>query len=393
MLRVPYPPSDGGSAVMLQTVKALRDAGHPVHIAALNTDKHRCPPELLPHVAPISAVEIQTPVRAGDALFNMLFSRLPYNVSRFLSEEFARMAADMAKKNDYDIVQFEGTYTALYADAIRRKTKAPFVLRAHNVENQIWRRMAQATRHPLKKLYFYHLARRIRRFEAEHLRCFDGIVAITPEDEREFLRMGFAGPTTVVPAAVDLVRFSRQMPAPDSENVAFLGSLDWLPNIEGLEWFVSKVWPAVISKRPSARFFVAGRNPVPGLDSRLAAPGVVFYGPVPDAPSFLERFNITVVPLLSGGGMRVKIVEQMALGKCVVTTSVGAEGVYCRTNEHIVLADDPETFAQKILELFESPQLVKIIGENAANTAAENYDVRLLAKRYEEFYARLYPCF
>ncbi|MDW8334423.1 MAG: glycosyltransferase family 4 protein [Bacteroidia bacterium] len=389
MLRVPYPPDDGGAAVMLATLKALRVAGHRVVVAALNTDKHYCPADRLATLAPIRTVDVKTPIRPLAAWFNLIFSRLPYNVSRFLSEEFSRLLIDTLKTQTFDAVLFEGTYTALYAPAVRAQTNAPLILRAHNVENQIWRRLSRGEKNRLKKIYLWHLTRRIERFERENLTLFDGLVAISSTDESEFLRMGFRGETTVVPATVDLRRFSPQTPKVGCRSVGFLGSLDWKPNVEGLLWFVDEIWPRVRERMPEAQFHVAGRNPSKDLAARLNRPGVVFYGRVEDAAEFLDRFNVTVVPLLSGGGMRVKIVEQMALGKAVISTRVGAEGVEARDGVEICLADEPHSFAERIRELIADEQRTQTIGAAAARLAAELYDERTLAPRLETFLNRL----
>ena len=388
MLRVPYPANDGGSAVMLATLNALRGAGHDVVVAALNTDKHHSPPEELQRLSPIYTVDIDTSIRWTAALSNVLFSRLPYNVSRFLSEDFSKTLKNLVKAEAYDAILFEGTYTALYAPAVRAQTRAPLFLRAHNVENLIWRRMATAEKNVFKKWFFRHLSGRIKRFEAENLPFFDGVIAITENDEREFRRMGYGGETTVVPATANLERFSFQKPDAGSRKVGFLGSLDWAPNVEGLVWFVEKVWPWVRDRVRGVEFHVAGRNPSPGLAKRLSAPGVVFHGQVDDPVEYLRSFGVTVAPLWSGGGMRVKIVEQMALGKAVVATSVGAEGIDAQNGREIFIADAPVEFAERVLALLADGALVERMGLAAANFAASRFDERGLAGRFESFFAR-----
>lgn len=373
---------------MLQLRQALQRSGCGVELAALNTPKHHAPPEVIESLAPAWATDIDTRIRPVAALRNLLASKLPYNVERFWSAAHADSLKERIAAARPNLVLMEGVYLALYIDAVRRAApRLPVVLRAHNVEYQIWERYAAAERPGPRRWYFQHLVRRGEIFEREQLPRFDGVAALTAEDAAHFRRLGYSGPLAVLPPGVEPPENAAPTPT-EANSLCFLGSLEWLPNLQGLDWFLDEVWPRLRRLRPDAQFHIAGRNPPDGLYAR-AGDGVTVHGPVPDALEFLGRYGAVVVPLLSGSGIRMKILEAMAWGKAVVTTPVGAEGIDAPEGHALRRAADPEAFAQACAALLDAPDEAARMGAAARAWVIDRFGWAALAPRYLDFFRSL----
>jgi glycosyltransferase involved in cell wall biosynthesis len=170
--------------------------------------------------------------------------------------------------------------------------------------------------------------------------------------------------------------------------LAFIGSLDWLPNLEGLEWFIDKIWPEVHAKFPNVKFHIAGRN-MPDSVMKLQRPNVVIHGEVDDSNAYLNDHAVSIVPLLSGSGMRAKILQGMALGRTVITTSVGLEGIEARDQQEVLIADPPEAFAKVICDCLSRGSQLEGIGRAAHRLFEQRYDRLNMAERLIETYHRL----
>jgi polysaccharide biosynthesis protein PslH len=384
-IRLPWPQNDGGNIATFQVTKALSLAGHRVTIAALNTQKHRQDPAPLRPFADVHTVEIDTTVTLWG-LFKGLFTSQPYNVRRFWSQEFADLLAHLLQTHTYDIIQLEGSYLSLYSAVIRQHSTAKLVLRSHNIEHQIWERLAEKQVSFQRRFYFEKLAKKIKRFEHDHLHDYDGIVPITVEDGDFYRGAGFPKLKTIN-GAVDLENF----PQPNYSfrpSICFLGSLEWLPNIQGLNWLLEKVWPQVHARHPEASLHIAGKKG-PAHVFLPKAHGVVMHGQVPDAAEFLQAHHIFLVPLQSGGGMRMKIVEAMGAGLCVVSSRMGAEGIAYTPGQDICIVDQAAEWIAVLDDLLsrriDSPK----IAEAGRALAERHYSTTSLRQQFEAFYEEL----
>ena len=386
-LRIPYPLDDGGAIAMYRALENLSRAGHEVTLAALNTRKHREDPGVMNGVVSrVVAADVDTTPNPLKALYSLLFSQLPYNVSRFYSGKFEAELTELLEQEDFDVVQMEGIYLAMYLPVVRRLADAPALLRAHNVEYKIWRSYAQAETSPLKRWYFRQLAKKGERFERRKLKKFHGVIALTEEDGVDFRKLGYEGPLEAIPVGINC----PESTPPPEENLAlaFLGSLEWLPNIQGLRWFLEKVWPDVLKAVPECVFHIAGKNPPESL-AKWKYPNTVIHGPVPDAGVYLAKYPVVVVPLLSGSGVRVKILEAFAHRRCVVTTPRGISGIRAENGVHLAVADKPADFAAECVRLLNNPEERKNLACAARSLVEEAYSWRALTERMTEFYARL----
>ena len=263
---------------------------------------------------------------------------------------------------------------------------AAVVLRAHNVEHKIWRQMSRVERNPFKKWYYKQLSLTLAAYEREHLNDYDGVVSITDRDGAELKAMGCRVPMTDIPFGIE--RKSTPCVNVEPNSLFHLGSMDWLPNLEGVNWFLKEVWPEVHRRVPEATLYLAGKR----MPQKLLAKqmeGVKVIGEVEDANGFIESKTVNIVPLLSGSGIRVKIIEAMAMGKVVVSTTVGAQGIHYKDGANLLIADSAQDFARQIERCVRDRNLARQIGENAARLVEEEYMESKLAQRLMRFYEDL----
>ncbi|RYD77481.1 MAG: glycosyltransferase [Sphingobacteriales bacterium] len=389
--RVPWPPHDGGAIAMLNMTKAFHALGHEVHLLCLNTRKHFVEkedmPEIFRELASFRAVYINTDVEPGGALMNLLFSKESYHLSRFRSKAFSGKLIYVLENFKFDIIQLEGLHISIYLPIIRKYSKAKVVLRAHNIEFLIWERLAASEENKLKKWYVSLLAERLKKYEVDVLNKFDAIVPITEHDAQTFRELGCKIPIHVSPTGLDLDEYKIEKAATEFPSVFHLGALDWMPNIQGLDWFIQQVWPKIHTKYPEIKFYIAGRH-MPSSFKMLQVAGVEIVGEVDNAKVFMNSKAIMVVPLLSGSGMRIKIIEGMALAITIVSTSIGAEGIEVENGINILIANDADDFADAVLRCINDRNFCENLGENAQKLVEEEYSNLSLVKELADFYKR-----
>ncbi len=390
--KFPYPLKDGESIAITYLAKAFDELGCAVTLLAMNTRKHWFELEQLPahfnHYEAIHAVGVDNRIRPGAA-FRSLFSKRSYHIERFENQAFADKLTEILQADTFDVVQLETLYLAPYLPVIRQHSRALVAMRAHNVEHEIWERIA-ANSHPLKKWYLDHITPRLKKYEVDQLNRYDILAGITERDLAHFRRLGLQKPGVAAPIGLDCRDY-----VPDDASfrrplsLAFIGSLDWMPNVEGLRWFLDEVWrPLLAPGFPELEFHIAGRN-TPEWLQRLQVPGVTVHGEVPDAIDFINRHSMLVVPLLSGSGMRAKILEGMALGKAVLSTRIGMEGIGVRHREEALLAETPEDFVRAIRWSLEHPDALAQLGQQARRFCAAHFDNLEVGKSLLQAYRRM----
>lgn len=386
--RIPYPPHDGGAIAMYNTTKYLQKAGNNVTVLALNTNKHYQTPESIKDICTaVHAIDINTDIRMFKAMFN-LFKSVPYNVERFISKKFSEKLKELLQNQTFDIVHLEGTFVAWYIDIIRKYTDIPIFLRSHNVEYLIWERLYKNAPHSPQAQYIRYLAKKLKRFEAKYFNKFDGILAITEEDARRMREdLKVTVPIEVIPAGVDFDSFTLNPQIETLPNSLFLfGSLDWMPNVEAVLWFYHKVFTQLRQEIPDVKLYIGGKNPPQEILNLHDENEVFIYGNVPSARDFMQSFEIMLVPLLSGGGMRIKIIEGMAMQKVIISTSIGAEGIQIAPEQNILIANTPEEFITQIKCCFENQELKQKLAQNALQTVKKYYDWQAITQKTIEFY-------
>lgn len=391
--KIPYPPKDGGAIATLNISLGLHSLGHEITLLGMNTTKHYTDMDDLPRTLKSSIeirdVKVDTDLSFKAAFRNLFFSRMPYNAERFFNEDFIHALEDLLKEKDFDVVQLEGLYMSWYIGIIRKHSNAIIALRAHNIEHEIWHRAAMQERSFFKRLYFKTLSRRIKRFKLSILNTYDLLLPITKRDASHYFELGNTRPAFVVPAGYDVARLNPDSGEVNFPNLFFIGTLDWFPNQEGVVWFLEKVWDKLYSINPGLEFHVAGRNAPVWLEEQLRSKeGVIYHGEIDDAHAFIVRNAIMIAPLFSGSGMRVKIIEGMALGKTIVTTTIGAEGISVSDGINIVIEDEPDHFAEKVDLLIKNKELFDDIGQNAVEFVSQNFDNHKISASLADFYKK-----
>jgi glycosyltransferase involved in cell wall biosynthesis len=390
--RVPFPQNGGYPIVVCNTIRGLVNLGHEVSLVALNAKKnhhgHNDDDKDLLSKINYRAYDINIGVSVFDVALN-IFSKTSFNIDRYYDAGFERLLIAELKKTSYDIIQFEGLLVSLYMNAVRKHSKAKLIYRLHNVESQIWHRLAQQKSDPFKKSYLKMHAKRIKNYELQQLNHFDAIAVFTAQDKNTLLEYGTRIPIRVLPLGINLEQYKPDFSKTEFPSLFFLGSLDWLPNREGIEWFLDNFKQELTEGDLRVKFYVAG-NDIPERFDDYEVMGKIFIqGEVDDALEFVNSKSIMIVPLLSGGGMRVKIVEGMAMQKCIISTSLGAEGINFKDGVDILIANDQDEFYEAIKRCSADEEFCKSVGLNARKLIEDEHDINKVTKKLVEFYQQM----
>ncbi len=379
----PYPPEDGNR---LRTWNLLKEMSrrHCLSLAAFAEP-------FIPEEA-IDAVQefvqdlllLPRPTRAVR-LWNTalsLGSGRPYSLRIYWSRALESRLREWDRAGSFDLVHFHHPHTGQHAAAL---LKTPAVLDTHNVHSMIWGRMAETVSNPLLRRFCRHQRQLMRLHEPQVWELAQAVVAVSEEDaERIRTRLPRAR-VHVVPNGVDCEHFQPVGTAGTAPAVAFTGSMSYQANVDGVLHFVNSVWPRVQQELPQAMLYLVGGHP-PRAVQRLAGPKVVVTGRVPDTRPYLARAGVAIVPLRVGGGTRLKILEALAMGKPVVSTTVGAEGIPIKEAGGIVTADTAEAFAEAVCDLLRDEARGRRMGELGRGYAVQHYDWALVAQQMEAAY-------
>lgn len=372
-----HPVDKGGKIRTYQTLRHLKPA-HQVTYLTLDDgsaapDAESRAEEYCHHLirVPFSAPPKGTAAFYADLARNVC-SSLPYAVARYRSTAMREAIRRAVHERGIDLVICDFLTPSIN---VPRDLGVPTLLFQHNVEAAIWERHATVATHPVKKAYMREQWRRMRAFERDECRRFDHVIAVSPADRDVFRDEYGVASVSDVPTGVDtdFFRPSGSVVVQPHE-IAFTGSMDWMPNEDGIAWFVREVLPMVKRELPDASLSIVGRNPTAGVRALGDdAGGVVVTGSVPDIRPFLERAGAIIVPLRVGGGTRLKIFEAMAMERPIVSTTIGAEGLPVEDGTDIRIADDAADFAGAVVSLLRDPAYGAALGAAAARQVREHF--------------------
>lgn len=358
--KVPFPTKDGSSIAMARLLEGLLEMpdSH-VTYAALNTVKHRKHlddfPKSIKDQIDLVTFDEDTSPNIWTGLSNLIFTNKPYNATRFFVYSM-RQWLESFNDNHFDILILEGAFMGYYLPIAKIKSKR-VVLRAHNLEYQIWERTVPTLSDPVRRTYFRIQSKRLKRLEENLAKICEGIWTVSPIDALWFKY--FNDESHWVPVSI-------QPGEPVDQIVPgkcfHLGAMDWLPNTTGIDWFLKDVWPRVLKKNPHAEFHLAG-NSMPSYLQSSPEKNIFVHGRVPNAEVFAKQHGISVIPLLSGSGMRIKILENGRWGIPMITTRIGCEGIYKDGTKEVKLSDFPEDFATKLTHLMSHPNEAYEMGQ------------------------------
>jgi glycosyltransferase involved in cell wall biosynthesis len=340
--------------------------------------------EVLTHlpgtVSVYTAAPDSTPLERYLDYFRRLPWRAPYAVSKFTDPQVQRLLGEWISQRRFDVAVCDFLSSTLN---FPNHLATPTALFQHNVETVLWKRKADFEVKWLDRAVSKIEYAKMLRFEPEQTRRFHHVIAVSEADRMAMSQMVDPSHISVVPTGVDLSKYRYDPDArPTRPLVVFTGSMDWEPNIDGVEFFCKEIWPQVLATMPDARFRVVGRNPHPRV-SKLASDSVEVTGSVLSIVEHLREAAVFVVPLRIGGGTRIKIYEGMAMGKATVSTSIGAEGLDVQHGRDILLEDTPVAFAGAILTVLQSADVRRRL-EAAAAATARNYDWSVITQRFVE---------
>lgn len=383
-----YPSVDGGCLGMAKMSDFYSsNPNFSLDILTLETFKHPFDEKefrksLSPHTA-IYSVKVDTKPSVAGAI-KALASNKSYNLTRFKTTEFEQKLTEILTNNKYDIIQLENIFVSQYIDTMRSVSEAKIILNSANIEYEIWQRMSQKSSWVRNK-YFNILSKQLKQEEENIWKQVDGIICATDKD-REVIE-GLIGPKNLItlPFYLDLDKYIVTNNANNTPSFFHLGAMDWLPNIEGIEWFITSIWKNL---EVSSVFHMAGKG-MPSKFMELNMPNIQVSGFVENALDFMNRHDVMIVPLRSGSGIRVKIIEAMALGKCVISTSVGAEGICCEDKKNILIANSETEFDQIIRSLIANPLQIKAIGTEARKLVEKKYNIWLMEEKLTTYLAQI----
>jgi len=386
--RVPWPLNEGGTLGIYNYTRSFSELGHQVTLYCLDGLKHNTPvaeaTKELQKYAKVYIHPINTDVVVGDA-FKGLLKNESYNVSRFYNAIFEEEIISLLNQEKFDVIQLEGTFLGPYIETIRSHFDGLISLRMHNVEYEIWERLAANEKNPLKRLYLSRLATQLKKYEKQLLAKVDVVVPVTEVDAAKFKALKSDLKIFVSPAGINLDEW-QFAPTNNFTNWYHIGSMEWHANKEAAEWFITEIHPNLAAAFPAYKFHLAGK----GLDkfnfeniNQLNATAFV-----PSAYSFVAPLDVCVVPLKSGSGIRVKILEAMAAGKLVISTTIGAQGIPYVKGEHLLIADTAEEFTAAYTQLNNGSIDATKIVNNARKLIEDAYSTNAITSQLVNYYSK-----
>jgi polysaccharide biosynthesis protein PslH len=380
--RVPYPLRDGGNLAMNAMLNGYSALGWQVALLSMNTTRHKVAQKTLESIYTnlhsFEAIPVNNNFNWISILKNFFFSSQPEHAVRFFNVQFLEKIKETIVSFQPDVIQIESIFLTTYLSEIKKISSALTVLRLHNIEFHIWQSVTSKSKNFLKKYYFKVLTRRIKSFELRSWKKYDLLLPITKKDAEYVHKVNSFAVVLVAPFGINIQ---------DNKNVAVeerwvgyhIAAMDWIPNREGVEWFLEKALPKIRKAVPKFEFYFAGRK-MPKELKDINIPGVFCLDEVADANEFIKDKKILIVPLLSGSGIRVKILEAMAAGKVVISTVNGIKGIDAKHGEHYLLANRPEDFAKWIKWVLENKEEAEQMVQRAKTLVHNRYNYLTIAK-------------
>jgi glycosyltransferase involved in cell wall biosynthesis len=378
-----HPATRGGQIRTLGMLRCLHKR-HEIHYVCLDDGTNREGParcgEYCAEAFPVRhSAPPRRSLRFAGQLARGLVEDLPVAVSRYRSAAMKRQVSDLLRRNRYDSLVCDFLFPAPNVPNL-----SDAVLFQHNVETVIWERHVAQAANPVTRAYFSLQAARMERYERAVCRAARHVVAVSEIDRQIFeSRYGVCG-VSAVATGVDLDFFKRPDHPEAKADLVFLGSMDWLPNVDGARFFVEQIYPHIQAQMPSCRVALVGRRPDPALQQFARQyPNVIVTGTIEDVRPWLWGAAVSIVPLRIGGGTRLKIFEAMAAETPVVSTTIGAEGLPIENGRHLLIENDPKLFADACIALIKDESRRRALAAIAYDLIARRYSWEAVAKDFE----------
>src|SRR3990170_426024 len=385
---VPYPPKGGSlqrSYILLKEV-AMRNS---VFLVAFNqkallptkaaVEKSR--EKLKDHCRVVEVFDIpceRSRLSWYWLLIKNLFSSLPYSVKRLQSIQVEEAVKKIISTHPIDVVYFDTIDLAQYASCIGDLRS---LMNHHNVESSLLLRRAKATRNPMEKLYIYIQVMKLRSYESANLIHFHVNLAVSEVDKSELKSIAPEARVEVIPNGVDTSYFRRQSCSIRKNNLVFAGGMNWFPNRDAVLYFLKDIWPLISLTVPDISLTLIGRNPPKKAIEMSKMENIEVLGFVDDVRPYLAQAIACIVPIRVGGGTRLKILDDLACGRAVISTSVGCEGIDVTPGRNILIGDSPREFADQVIKVCTDAKLVMSLGMEGRKLVEEKYSWNLIGER------------
>ncbi len=380
-------PTSGGRTRVFNLVRELGQTHSVSVLSFVQPSEREMVSELTPHCEHVELIPFEGFPTLGTwrnrirGWYRILFSPRPRYAEMFPLSRMRPALRKLLREHEFDVAVFEFLQTA---ELSREVGGLPSVLVEHNVESDIARRHYALAGNPIHKFRDWVTWRKLLRYERQWVRRFPVCVAVSEADALKLRKMAPGTDVQVVPNGVDVGHFTPGEVERAADTLLFFGTLNYGPNADGLLWFCDEIWPKIKRALPQVKLDVVGLDPPPAVLELNKLPGLQVTGFVPDIRSKLWSATATVVPLRLGGGTRLKILEALAAGCPVVSTTVGAEGLSVVDGKHLLLADTPEAFARRVMDLLDSPDLREKLAERGRSMVRREYDWAKIVRSIEE---------
>ncbi len=404
---VPYPATDGGRIRVMNLVSRLCRIHKVTLLTFIASPADEQGVEYLRKTG-IDVVGVRRSksklVMTFHSLLQSFVRRKPLTIAKYYSAEMVSALEGLLRTRRIDIIHFEMLHTGQFLPKAQIAEKPEqisglkpnsssmryfTVLGEQNIDSSIWFRLAKSEPNPLRKLIFYLQYRSFVNYESVVCPRFDMCFCVSSEDQRRLSSLCPGATIEIVPNGVDLDYFSPGAVEEDDACLVFTGSMDWQPNEDAVVYFCDHILPIIRVKLPEIIFYIVGSNPTDRVLKLNMHKGVIVTGSVDDVRPYMMSAAVYVVPLRIGGGTRLKILQALAMEKAVVSTAVGCEGLDLQPDEHLFVADEPEQFAAKTIQLIKDPSLRCRLGENGRKLVREKFDWDVIVKGLELEYRKL----
>jgi polysaccharide biosynthesis protein PslH len=383
---LPYPPDSGPKVKTWNLLKFLAERYEVTLVSFVRGDQDHETSELAKVCHAVHTVPMHRKVHIDAlALLKSLITGKPWMMARDERTEMFSLVEHLSNQSDYTIVHADQLNMAQYALKVKNTAR---VLDAHNALWLLYRRLWQTLKFGPYKILLDRDWRLLKRYEGAVCRQFDGVLAVSEEDRSALLEAADKlVDIRVIPIAVDTDEILPISRKPNTSHLLHIGTMFWLPNVDGITWFVNEIFPLVRQKAPEVIFDVVGARPPKSiLDMEKEGSGVVVTGYVADPGPYLENAAVMVVPLRAGGGMRVKIINALAQEMPIVSTTLGCEGISVENEKHLLVADTPQDFADAVIRLLRNHDLGRKLGAQGRKLIQMRYDYRAACQPIDELY-------
>lgn len=387
----PFPPNDGSSIAIANLALGFADNEVDLHLLSINTKKHYKADDkiddLIKEKTNYQSVYKNTNTSLVGAFLN-LFSNQSYFVSRFYFNDFKNILIKKLQSQTFDVIQIEGIFMASYIPTIKKYSEAKIVLRAHNIEHQIWDRLLLQEKSWIKKQYVSLQNKRLTQFELKVFQRCDAIITITDDDKKNIQAAIPNQKIETCLTGINLSDYTYVDKVIKPNTLFHFASMDWMPNVEAVNWLLDNVWNDVVKEIPDAKLILAGKG-MPYFIKQKKSKNIEVIEHVQNSSEFYKTYDIMLVPLWSGSGLRIKLVEGLAYGKPIISTSIGAEGIPYEHNHHMMIADTKKEFINAIIDLIKNESIKVKLQKSARELAETEFDYKKIAQKLILFYSDL----